>query len=732
FQTFVDDVIVHNRMMTGGFVIAGRSVTLADITAPVLCFVGERDEFARPRAVRAIDRAAPRAPLFERSADAGHFGLVVGAGALETTWSTVTRWVLWRAGKGPQPAEIVDVRGGGRARQRAARAGGDDLIGEVREAIWDQLGLGLRDVTESARWVRWQVPRLLSLVPVLLRGRVNIGRLLAERAAARPNDTLFLWRGRAYSYAEADARVNKLARALLARGVSPKGHVGILMDNHPDYLTSLLALSRIGAVAVLLNPGVRGPVLEHALAAGKVEQILTSPERAAAAVEAAGADAVARVYLVSAHSEASAALGLESLHERVQADGDDGPPQGLALNPGRAEELAWLMFTSGTTGRPKAAKMTNSRVLGAATLAAVGAGMTARDTVYVSLPLYHATGLVLGATAGFIAGSRVVLAPRFSVSRFWDDVRRHGVTVVLYVGELCRFLINTPEAANEKRHTIRLLVGNGMREDVWREVLRRFGGIRVLEFYAATEGNILLANLTGEKVGSVGRVPFDVLRTELLRYDFERGEVARDDDGNVMLCDDDEPGMLIGQIHPLNPFSRFDGYTDARATGKKIIHNVFTVGDAWFLSGDILRRDADGDFWFVDRVGDTFRWRGENVSTEEVEAVLRAAPGVEQVAVYGIEIAGEEGRAGMAALTLQPGTAALDGAALYEVAESSLAPRARPLFVRVVDALETTVTFKVIKRGLQEQGASLEAAGAGRLFRLDEPARRYAPVESER
>lgn len=703
FRTFVDDMIVHNRMMSGGLVVGGKTVSLAAINIPVLAFYGARDQFAQPRAVRAIARVVgAEASVYEQMVDAGHFGLVVGSRAVQEVWPNVVRWVLWHADRGPAPVNIVEAKPAGHSAVRTYPTAPvqrptdslDTVTHEVLSGLWNVAGVAMRDVTQSARWLRWQVPRLANLLH--RRKGTTIAAILDDLAARDPNRTFFLFEGRAYSRLEANVRVNQLLDVLLRQGLGPGDRVGLMMENHPDYLTALTAINRMGGVAVLLNPSARGRVLEHALNVGRVRFLLATATQAAVARKVFEHT---KLMVVGRGTEQTD--GLSELNTAINPDIRE-PPQ-LPSHTTGPDDLALLIFTSGTTGLPKAAKITNRRWLLAATLAATAGSLTPADTVYCCLPLYHATGLLLGVGGALIGESRLVLARKFSASRFWADVRRHGVTVVFYVGELLRYLTSMPETANEKTHPVRLFFGNGLRAPVWRDVLRRFGRVQILEFYASTEGNVMLANLTGEKVGSVGRAPLPILDVELVRYNPETAELERGPDGMAIACEDGEPGLMIVQIHPLNPFSRFDGYTDAKATAAKILNNVFRVGDAWFSTGDMLHRDADGDFWFVDRLGDTFRWKGENVSTQEVAEVLREAKGIADIAVYGVEVVGHEGRAGMAAVVLAPGQKELDTEALRAACEP-LPDAAWPRYVRVVEKLEYTSSFKVIKHQLQRQG----------------------------
>lgn len=575
------------------------------------------------------------------------------------------------------------------------------------------------DVTNVAHWVRLQGPRLLRVVNPWDRAQMSLGRTLAEKARAIPDQAFVLWEGRTFSYGEVHARVTQIAAALYSCGIRRGVAVGLLMENHPDCLIALAALSRLGAVPVLINPAARGTVLSHAMMTTGVRQVILGPQNR----ELTDTGSARRLLIgqgCPAGSAAAGAVDLDAIFAELPAD--------VEPDPGRAADIAFLMFTSGTTGKPKAVKISNRRWLMAATAAAAGCGLTAEDTVYCCLPLYHGTGLLLAASGALVGGCRLALAPRFSARSFWEDVHRTFATVVFYVGELCRYLFAMPASPLEKTHRVRLFVGNGMRVEVWRQLLARCGHTSVLEFYAATEGNVMMANLTGEKIGSIGRVPFGLLHTQLVKYDSETESYPRDHRGFLIPAPTGTPGMLIVEISAHNPFSRFDGYTDRAATEHKILRDVFRKGDAWFSSGDLLRQDEDGDHFFLDRVGDTFRFKSENVSTEQVAGVLASLPFVEACAVYGVRLPNQEGRAGMAAIQLRPSAVFLPEA-LFAAVEQNLFDAARPRFVRIVLELMTTETMKIIKHSLEREGIDIEKTGP--LYMYDKSQRTYTLVTKE-
>ncbi|QDG49580.1 long-chain-acyl-CoA synthetase [Persicimonas caeni] len=732
-RDFIDQVIVQNRMASGGFVVDGRTFSLSDIDAPILYFVGQRDDLARPAAVRAIERAAPDTETHGVDIPAGHFGLVVGSTAMGTVWPTVVDWVRWKAGAADDKPELL--------RPQAERTQDDakpvdpqsnddsntrmlyDLATELADGLWHKLGDVSRDFSNIVDTVRWQLPRLAQLENLDDGQPVNIGLALEEQAHAIPDKTFFLWDGRAFTYAQANRRVNQLLSAMVDDGAKPGQHIGVLMDNHPDLLTAVAAINRLGAVAVLLNSGLRGVSLTQALEAANVEWLVCDP--AHVDTSRTGFDA-GPIGVLGAHDE-DRPLPDDVIDLEANLDPQvDAPPEGIEANAGLAGDLAMLIFTSGTTGLPKPAKITNRRWAMAALGAAAACMLSPKDTVYCALPLYHATGLLVGCGGALIGGARLALAREFSVRQFWSEVRRYGATVVFYVGEMCRYLVSAPEQPNEHRHPVRMFVGNGMRAEVWNKLVDRFGRVRVLEFYGSTEGNVVLANFGGEKAGSVGRPLPGTDEITLVRYDAASGQPLRDDAGRLRSCGDDEPGLLLARISDSHPLAYFDGYLDAEQTEQKIIRDGFHDGDAWFNTGDVLRRDADGDFWFVDRVGDTFRWHGENVSTQQVAQVLDEASFCKMTVVYGVEVPGYDGRAGMAAMVLDD-DAEFDGDALFALVDEHLFPAAHPRFVRLVDALEHTDSFKFITTTLRDEGANPTAIDDP-IYVYDADARTYRPL----
>jgi fatty-acyl-CoA synthase len=371
-----------------------------------------------------------------------------------------------------------------------------------------------------------------------------------------------------------------------------------------------------------------------------------------------------------------------------------------------AKETALYIYTSGTTGMPKAARITHARALGLMKSFIAPSNITARDRVYLTLPLYHATGGMCGAGAALFSGATIILRRKFSATHFWAEATAERATVFVYIGELCRYLVNLPPSPQETQHSLRTCFGNGLRPDVWTRFTQRTGIKRIVEFYGSTEGNVSMANLD-HRPGSVGAIPRFMRNRfpmRIIRFDVEAEAPVRGPDGLCIEAAPGEAGEAVGEIRSDEARFRFEGYSDPAQTEKKVLRNVFAEGDMWFRTGDLMMQDADTYFYFVDRIGDTFRWKGENVSTNEVAEVLTGDPAVPFANVYGVQIPAADGRAGMAALVVNEG---FDLASLHTRIQRELPAYARPLFIRIQSDVDATGTLKLKKVELVREGYDL-------------------------
>jgi len=492
------------------------------------------------------------------------------------------------------------------------------------------------------------------------------------------------------SHAGLAACQNRIARWALRQGIAKGDTVALLMRNRPEYVAFWLGLTRVGVRVALLNTHLRGPSLAHCL---------TVAEPRHAIVEAALRPAFeeARAHLDTAPRLWPA----EDLETAVSAF-DGGPLRAEEERGVTLSDEALLIYTSGTTGLPKATRVSHHRIMMWTHWFAGLIDPQPDDRMYDCLPLYHSVGGIVAVGAPLLGGGSVVIREKFSARRFWDDIVAERCTLFQYIGELCRYLAGSPPHALERAHALRLCTGNGLRPDVWERFQERFAVPRVLEFYAATEGTVSLYNVEG-RVGAVGRVPsFMAHRSPALivRHDHETGLPWRGPDGLCQRAPRGEAGELLGRLSD-KAEHRFEGYTDARESGRKVLRDVLKPGDAWMRTGDLMRQDAQGFFHFVDRIGDTFRWKGENVATTEVAEVLSLCPGVEEAAVYGVAVPGADGRAGMAALSVGPD---FDLAALSDHLAARLPAYARPVFLRLTGEIGRTETFKQKKAALAAEG----------------------------
>ncbi|XP_068848976.1 long-chain fatty acid transport protein 5 isoform X2 [Capricornis sumatraensis] len=416
--------------------------------------------------------------------------------------------------------------------------------------------------------------------------------------------------------------------------------------------------------------------------------------------------------------------GVGALGAALAAAPSDPVPAGLRADI-KLRSPALFIYTSGTTGLPKPAILTYERVLQVAGMLTL-CGVTADDVVYTVLPLYHTMGLVLGVLSCLDLGVTCVLAPKFSASGFWDDCRQHGVTVIQYVGEILRYLCNTPQRPEDRTHKVRLAIGSGLRAEVWETFQRRFGPIRIWETYGSTEGNVGFINYPG-RCGAQGKTscflrmlsPF-----ELVQYSLETEEPLRDSQGLCIPVRPGQAGLLLTRVLRHQPFLGYHGPREL--SEKKLVRNARRPNDLYYNTGDVLAMDHEGFLYFHDRLGDTFRWKGENVSTREVEGVLSAVDFLQEVTVYGVPVPGCEGKVGMAAVQLVPGQA-FDGQRLYQHVRTSLPAYAAPHFIRIQDALEITGTFKLVKSRLVREGFNVTVV-ADPLFVLDSQARAFRPL----
>ncbi len=554
---------------------------------------------------------------------------------------------------------------------------GDEMSGK-------RSSVGLLDIAPK-------LPGLLMDVPVIVRGvvtgflarptaKTSIGKVFQERAA-RYGDKVFIKFGdEKLTYREANETVNRYAAVLAARGVGHGDVVGVMLRNSPHSVLLMLAVVKCGAVAGMLNYHQRGKVLAHSIGLLGAKAVVAETDFIEPITES--------------EAETEGLMTLDELQRQAASAPDTNPATTAAV---LAKDKAFYIFTSGTTGMPKASVMTHYRWLRAlAGFGGLGMRLTTDDTLYCCLPLYHNNALTVALSSVLNSGSTLAIGKSFSASKFWDEVIRYDATAFVYIGEICAYLLNQPDKPTDRKHRVRVIAGNGLRPTIWDEFTTRFGISRVCEFYAASEGNTAFLNVFNVDK-TTGICPSPIAFVE---YDDETGGPKRGKDGRVHKVKTGEPGLLLSKVSNFQPF---DGYTDKEATEKKLVRGAFKDDDVWFNTGDLMRSQGFGHAAFTDRLGDTFRWKGENVATTEVEAGISTDPQVEEVTVFGVEVEGAGGKAGMAAIQLKDGQE-FDGKALAKAAYEHLPGYAVPLFVRITGELAHTSTFKSQKVDLRKEG----------------------------
>ena len=559
-----------------------------------------------------------------------------------------------------------------------------------------------------------QLPAVLMDAPVIVRAaltgllaqpssKASIGKVFADRAARYGDRTFIRFGEQKISYRQANETANRYAAVLAERGVRRGDVVGIMLRNSPDAVLTMLATVKCGAVAGMINHHQRGEVLAHSIGLLNAA-VLVAEADLIEAITSSGAQ-LTDLDLMSVEDFATAAVGKPT------------------ANPASADEVqakdpAFYIFTSGTTGHPKASVMTHLRWLRAlVAFGGLGLRLRGNDTLYCPLPIYHNNALTVALSSVIDAGATLALGTTFSASRFWDEVRQMDATAFVYIGEVCRYLLNQPAKDTDRAHKIRVIIGNGLRPEIWEEFTGRFGINRVAEFYGASEGNTGFINVFNI-AGSTGLNPMPLAYVE---YDPETSEPVRGADGRVRRVPSGKPGLLLSPVNRLSPF---DGYTDKAASEKKLVRNAFKDGDVWFNTGDLMSPQGMGHAAFADRLGDTFRWKGENVATTEVEGALAADRAIEECTVFGVEVPDTGGRAGMAAIKIRDGNH-FDAHGLAETLYSTLPVYAVPLFIRIVESLETTTTFKSRKVELRAQGYGAEVSDP--LYVLNGRTEGYVP-----
>lgn len=702
--------VSHNRMMTGGFAIQGQLVTLTDITCPVLAFVGEVDDIGQPPAVRGIKRAAPKADVYEAIVRAGHFGLVVGSKASTVTWPTVADWVLWVSGREPKPGNIVPMPENSADGAENGVAMSSRLMHGVAEASELALSLakGAADAVVAAnRSVRTlaietarTLPRLVRLGQINDHTRISLGRIIAEQAEDAPEGEFLLFDGRVHTYESVNRRIDNVVRGLIAVGVRQGTRVGVLMDTRPSALVAVAALSRLGAVAVLMPPDAD---LEEVARLGGITEVITDPANLAAAATlpvqtlVLGGGENRNLHL----SEDSTVIDMEQIDpEAVRLPGWYRP------NPQYARDVAFVVFNAVGGGELVPKQITNYRWALSAFGTASAAALNRNDTVYCLTPLHNQAGLLVSLGGSVVAGSRIALSRRLCPDRFVDEVRQYGVTVVTYTWSMLREVIDAPGFEMSGNNPIRLFMGSGMPTGLWTRILDVFEPARIVEFFATSDGQAVLANVAGVKVGSEGRPLPGGGEVELGAYDPDEDLILEDDRGFVRVAGRDEMGLLLAR--PWGPI-------DPTAAIKR---GVFAPGDIWISTEYVFWRDSDGDFWLLGNRSGLIRTARGVVFPAPITDSIGAIAAVDLAVTYPLQVPG--GTLAVTAITLRPGMNVT--AADLSEAVSGMPAGLPPDLVHVVSDLPLSASYRPTVSALKAAG--LPKVGRNTWY-LDGDTRKY-------
>ncbi|MGV1087362.1 MAG: acyl-CoA synthetase [Mycobacterium sp.] len=642
--------VTHNRMMTGGFAIQGQLVTLSDITCPVLAFVGEVDDIGQPPSVRGIKRAAPNADVYETLIRAGHFGLVVGSKAATITWPTVADWVLWVSGRDAKPANIelmaevtADPDDSGVALSSRVMHGvaeASELAVSIAKGAAEAVMAANKSVRTLAIETARTLPRLVRLGQINDHTRISLARIIEEQAAAAPDGEFLLFDGRVHTYDAVNRRIDNVVRGLINVGVRQGTRVGVLMDTRPSALVAIAALSRLGAVAVLMPPDAD---LNQAARLGGVTDVITDPANLSAAT-----GLPVQVLVLGGGENRELTLPADArVVDMEQIDPDTVElPGWYRANPGYARDVAYVVFSAVGGGELVPKQITNYRWALSAFGTASAAALTRNDTVYCLTPLHHQSGLLVSLGGSVVAGSRVALSRGLCPTRFIDEVRQYGVTVVTYTWSMLRQVVDDPDFKMSGNNPIRLFMGSGMPTGLWDRILEVFEPARVVEFFATSDGQAVLANVAGIKVGSEGRPLPGGGEVELGAYDASEDLILEDDRGFVRVAGRDEIGVLLAR--PWGPI-------DPTASVKR---GVFSAGDIWISTEYVFSRDADGDFWLLGNRSGLIHTRRGVVFPAPITDAIGAISGVDLAATYSIPVPGDTvggNTLAVTAITLRPG-----------------------------------------------------------------------------
>ncbi len=555
-------------------------------------------------------------------------------------------------------------------------------------------------------------------------------------------DKVLFFGNRQVSYTELDKLSNKIANWGVDIGLTKGDIIPLMLDNCPEFIAVWLGLAKIGVAAALINTNLSGNALKHCLQVALEQSNIHAGQTYTVII---GDNYVQRVTEIK--SQLNEKFNVQFCSYTTHSDPVDTNSELVGFNrtindrfdtlpdPVHRKDVTFndpvfFIYTSGTTGLPKAAKISHLRFGVAGYAFKKLYGVNNSDSVYIPLPLYHSNGGMLAVSLAWHAGANIALRNGFSASNYFPDCQKYGCTVGVYIGEICRYIAKTKPSENDHLHPVRLMIGNGLRPDIWGDFVKRFG-VTMGEFYGSTEGNANIFNTTG-KIGAIGYLPWllrKIYPVKIVKFCQETETLVRNEKGLCQECNVNEVGEAIGLIKDDDATRKFDGYTDRSATQKKIATNVLANGDKWFRTGDLLRMDKEGYVYFVDRIGDTFRWKGENVATTEVSEVVTKTDGILDSNVYGVTVPGAEGRIGMAAIRLMDDET-LNVDLLYERVNKDLPKYARPHFLRILQQVDMTGTFKYKKVELRNDGFNPDTI-SDQLYMINDQEKTYTSLTAE-
>ncbi|CAG9854851.1 unnamed protein product [Phyllotreta striolata] len=571
---------------------------------------------------------------------------------------------------------------------------------------------------------------LLIQIKYFQRKNLTLSQIFQQHVKKHPNKHCILFEDQEWTFAQVEEYSNKIANIFKSHGYKKGDKVALFLENKPEFVATWLGLSKLGVIVPLINTNLRLTSLVHSITVAKTQAVIFGTELSQAMNEILDKiESEVALYQISCNNNNTPIVD-QKYHnlDALLKDAASTPPQ-IKDKINHHDCLVYI-YTSGTTGLPKAAVISNSRYIFIAAAISWLSGFRSDDIFYTPLPLYHTAGGCMTIGQMLLYGSTIVIRKKFSASGFFSDCRKYKCTVAQYIGEMCRYILAVPPNDKDPVHNLRMIFGNGLRPQIWTEFTKRFAIESVREFYGATEGNANIVNIdnTVGAIGFISRIIPSVYPISIIKVDPNTGEPVRDAKGLCQTCKPNEPGVFIGKIIPNNPSRAFLGYVDKEASKKKIVYDVFHHGDSAFLSGDILVADEFGYLFFKDRTGDTFRWKGENVSTAEVEAVMSNLVDYKDVVVFGVEIRGQEGRAGMAAI-LDP-EEKVDLNVLANGLRKTLPSYARPIFIRILSKIDLTGTYKLKKTDLQQDGFDPSKV-SDNIYYLDSSRGSYEKVTKE-